>query len=80
MRSHQIAKHNPHFRLQQQILKKRLLVKTGKGKGIRRQKNIHITYRFTKFLVLVSINRPVGARGAHATSSAVARPKKASGP
>ena len=51
MRSHQIAKYNLYFRLQQDILKKRFFFKAGKGKGSRRQKNIHITNRNTKFLV-----------------------------
>ena len=51
MRSHQIAKHNPHFRLQQCILRKQFFFEAGKGKGSRRQKNIHITNRSTKFLV-----------------------------
>ena len=51
MRSHQIAKHNPYFRLQQDILKKLFFLKAGKGKGSRRQKNVHITNRITKFLV-----------------------------
>ena len=48
MRSHQIAKHNPYFRLQQDILKK--TEKAEKDKGRRRQKK-HITNRITKLLV-----------------------------
>ena len=51
VRNHQIAKHNPHFRLQQYILRKQFFFEAGKGKGSRRQKNIHITNRITKFLV-----------------------------
>ena len=51
MRTHQIAKHNPHFRLQQDILRKQFSFEAGKGKGSRRQKNIHITNRIIKFLV-----------------------------
>ena len=50
MRSHQIAKYNPYFRLQQNILKN--FFKAGKGKDSRKKKkNIHITNRITKFLV-----------------------------
>ena len=49
--SHQIAKQNPHFRLQQCILRKQFFFEAEKGKGCRRQKNIHITNRITKFLV-----------------------------
>ena len=52
MRSHQIAKHNSHFRLLQYILRKQFFFEAGKGKSSRRQKNIHITDRITKFLVL----------------------------
>ena len=48
VRSHKIAKHNLHFRLQQYILRKQFFFEAGKG---RRQKNIHITNRITKFLV-----------------------------
>ena len=51
VRSHQIAKHNPHFRLQQHILRKQCFFEAGKGKGSRRQKNIYITNHITKFLV-----------------------------
>ena len=51
MRSHQIAKHNPYFRLLQYILRKQFYFEAGKGKGSRRQKNVHITNRITKFLV-----------------------------
>ena len=51
MRSHQIAKHNSYFRLQQDILKKHFFSRAGKGKRSRRQKNIHITNRITKFSV-----------------------------
>ena len=47
MRSHQIAKYNPHFRLQQYILRKQFFFEVGKGK-----KNIHITARITKLSVL----------------------------
>ena len=61
MRSHQIAKHNPHFRLRQDILKKQFFFQDREGKGSSWQKNIHITNRITKFLVLVSINS-VGTR------------------
>ena len=32
MRSHQIVQHNPHFRLQQYILKKQFYFEAGKGK------------------------------------------------
>ena len=51
VRSHQIAKHNPHFHLQQYILRKQFFFEAGKGKGSRRQKKIHISNRITKFLV-----------------------------
>ena len=43
VRSHQKAKLNPHFRLQQHILRKQFFFEAGKGKGSRRQKNIHNT-------------------------------------
>ena len=45
MRSHQIAKHNPYFRLQQDILRKQFFSRQEKAK------NIHITNRITKFSV-----------------------------
>ena len=47
MRSHQIAKHNSHSRLQQHTLKKTIFFTAQKGKSSRGQKSIHIT----KFLV-----------------------------
>ena len=43
VRSHQIAKHKPHFRLQQHIVRKQFFFEAEKNKGSRRQKNIHIT-------------------------------------
>ena len=51
VRSHQIVKHNPYFCFSQDVLRKLFFFKAGKGKGSRRQKNIHITNRITKFLV-----------------------------
>ena len=51
VRSHQIAKHNPHFRLQQYILRKQFFLKQEKAKAVEDKKNIHITNRITKFLV-----------------------------
>ena len=50
LRSHQIAKHYPYFHLQQDILKN-FFFKAEKVKRSRRQKNIHITNRITKFSV-----------------------------
>ena len=51
MRNHQIAKHNPHFRLQQHILRKQFFSRQEKAKAVEGKKNIHITNRITKFLV-----------------------------
>ena len=51
MKSHKIAKHNPHFRLHQYILRKQFFFEAGKGKSSRRQKKHSYPNRITKFLV-----------------------------
>ena len=62
VRSHQIAKQNPYFSLQQDNLKKQFFFKAGKGKAVEGKISIHITTRITKLLVPDFYKYSIGTR------------------